>query len=40
VVMGSIFGFIDELRGYYEAFPFLYLLAIPSVVRWLGSESR
>lgn len=38
VVMGSIFGFVDELRGYYEAFPFLYLLGVPSVVRWLGFE--
>lgn len=38
VVMGAIFGFVDELRGYYEAFPFLYLLALPSVVRWLGAE--
>lgn len=36
VVAGSIFGFADELRGYYEAFPFLYLLALPSVSRWLG----
>ncbi len=39
VVLGSIFGFADELRGYYEAFPFLYLLALPSVVRALTGES-
>jgi hypothetical protein len=33
------FGFFDELRVYYEAFPFLYLLALPSVIRWLGGET-
>jgi hypothetical protein len=36
VIAGAVFGFVDELRGYYEAFPFLYLLALPSVLRWLG----
>lgn len=30
------FGFADELRGYYEVFPFLYLLAVPSIFRFLG----
>jgi len=37
VIAGSIFGFADELRGYYEAFPFLYLLALPSLYRWLSA---
>ena len=40
VVAGSVFGFADELRGYYEAFPFLYLLALPSLARWLGGRDR
>lgn len=39
VVAGALFGFVDELRGYYEAFPFLYLLALPSLARWLGGAS-
>lgn len=38
VIAGAVFGFVDELRGYYEAFPFLYLLALPAVMRWFGSE--
>jgi hypothetical protein len=40
VIAGALFGFLDELRGYYEAFPFLYLLALPAVMRWFGSECR
>ncbi|UCG51106.1 MAG: hypothetical protein JSW58_13020 [Candidatus Latescibacterota bacterium] len=32
LVAGALFfGFVDELRGYYEAFPFLFLLALPTV---------
>jgi hypothetical protein len=27
-----VFGFADELRGYYECFPFLYLLMLPSLL--------
>jgi hypothetical protein len=40
VLAGAVFGFLDELRGYYEAFPFLYLLALPAVMRWFGSDCR
>jgi hypothetical protein len=36
VAAGAVFGFLDELRGYYEAYPFIYLLALPSTLRWLG----
>lgn len=34
-VGGLFFGFADELRGYYEAFPFLFLLSIPTIYRFL-----
>lgn len=39
VVAGMFFGFADELRGYYEAFPFLYLLMVPTVVKLLSKDS-
>lgn len=35
-----IFGFADELRGYYEAYPFLYILMLPSIYRFLGYLER
>ena len=35
---GMFFGFADELRGYYEVFPFLYLLMIPSVFEILSRD--
>lgn len=30
--LALFFGFVDELRGYYEAFPFIFLLSLPTVV--------
>ena len=30
------FGFINELRDYYEAFPFLFLLSLPTIVDIFG----
>ena len=36
LLAGLLFGFADELRGYYEVFPFLYLLMIPSVFKFLS----
>jgi hypothetical protein len=36
---GMFFGFADELRGYYEAYPFLYLLMIPTVFKFLSKAS-
>jgi hypothetical protein len=35
LVSGLFFGFADELRGYYETFPFLFLLSIPSIYRFI-----
>lgn len=31
LILHLFFGYIDELRGYYEAFPFLFLLSLPTV---------
>ena len=28
--------YVDELRGYYELYPFVYLLALPTLVEVLG----
>jgi hypothetical protein len=39
LVAGMFFGFVDELRGYYEAFPFLYLLMIPTMFKFLSKTS-
>jgi len=36
MVASLFFGFTDELRVYYEALPFLYLLSIPSILKNLG----
>ena len=33
---GLLFGYADELRGYYEAFPFVFLLALPTIEREPG----
>jgi len=30
--LALFFGFVDELRGYYEAFPFIFLLSLPTIV--------
>jgi hypothetical protein len=32
MLLALFFGYIDELRGYYEAFPFLFLLSLPTIV--------
>ena len=34
--MGMFFGFVDELRGYYEAYPMLLLLSLPTFREVLG----
>jgi hypothetical protein len=36
MVLAFVFGFVDELRVYYEAYPFIVLLALPTVVRLFG----
>ncbi|MCZ6766655.1 MAG: hypothetical protein O7D32_06960 [bacterium] len=40
LVSGMFFGFVDELRGYYEAFSLIFLLCLPSLGRMLGVEVR
>jgi hypothetical protein len=35
-LLALFFGFIDELRDYYEAFPFLFLLWLPTIVGVFG----
>lgn len=37
-LLAVFLGFVDELRCYYEAFPFLFLLSLPTVVDILGSS--
>ncbi len=32
VLLALFFGWVDELRDYYEAYPFLFLLCLPAVV--------
>lgn len=32
ISLAFFFGFVDELRGYYEVFPFLFLLSVPTIV--------
>ncbi len=34
--LAFVFGFIDELRVYYEALPFVFLLSLPTIVRIFG----
>lgn len=37
LLVGSLlFGFVDELRGYYEAYPFVFLLSVPTMCAVLG----
>lgn len=36
VSLALVFGFIDELRDYYEAYPFIFLLSLPTIVRIFG----
>jgi hypothetical protein len=34
--LALVFGFIDELRDYYEAYPFIFLLSLPTILRIFG----
>jgi ribosomal protein S18 acetylase RimI-like enzyme len=36
VVLALFFGLVDEFRDYYEAFPFLFLLTLPTIVDIFG----
>ena len=36
VLLTAVWGYLDELRDYYEAFVFIFLLALPPVVAGLG----
>jgi hypothetical protein len=36
VFLALFFGYVDELRDYYEAFPFLFLLWLPTIVEVFG----
>ena len=31
-----VFGFLDELRDYYEVYPVIVMLMMPTVARWMG----
>lgn len=39
VSLAFFFGYVDELRDYYEAYPFLFLLLVPTMVDLFGSSS-
>jgi hypothetical protein len=36
VILALFFGLVDEFRDYYEAFPFLFLLTLPTIVDIFG----
>ncbi len=36
ILLTLFFGFVDELRDYYEAFPFLFLLLLPTIADVFG----
>jgi hypothetical protein len=36
--LGLVIGFVDELRGYYEAYPILFLLALPTLYKWSSAK--
>ena len=38
LIFGMLFGYIDEVRIFYEAFPFAFLLALPTVVDQFGGD--
>lgn len=38
VFLALFLGYVDELRGYYETFPFLFLLSLPTMVDIFGSS--
>ncbi len=41
VLLGCLFGFVDEIRGYYEAYAIGLLIAVPGVTALLGAgEAR
>jgi hypothetical protein len=40
VFLALFLGYVDELRGYYETFPFLLLLSLPTMVEIFGSSTK
>ncbi len=36
--LALLLGYCDEMRGYYEAFPFAFLLALPTAIRLLSGS--
>ena len=39
-ILHLFFGYIDELRGYYEALPFAFLLSLPTVARAISYSGK
>ncbi|MEK9135917.1 MAG: hypothetical protein AAB393_02235 [Bacteroidota bacterium] len=39
LVLSFFFGYFDELRGYYEAYPIVFLLCVPTVVDVFGLDT-
>jgi hypothetical protein len=37
--LALFFGYLDELRDFYEALPFIFLLSAPTIVKIFGIES-
>lgn len=37
VLLGFVFGYVDEIRGYYEAYAIALLIAVPGVLTLLGA---
>jgi hypothetical protein len=37
VLLSFAFGYVDEIRGYYEAWPIVFLLALPAALSLLGA---
>lgn len=40
LVLHLFFGYIDELRGYYEALPFMFLLSLPTVAAMISQSGN
>jgi hypothetical protein len=40
VSLSFFFGYVDELRDYYEAYPFLFLLLVPTMVDLFGPSPQ
>ena len=36
LALSLFFGYVEEVRSYYEAFPFLFLLILPTLMDFLG----